>query len=474
MSTGTPFSPRVSSTLSRRRLLGMGAAIAGAAVGSSVLSACGGSPRPTAASSSPSAPALIKPNGKVTLTLWTWAWPEAPADAELQKAFETAVPEVSLSVKKFPYPDYTTALRTGVPNGTAGDVLHLQTGSMIKQYAQYLVPLDSYAAEAYGDDWRKQFLSGSVEEIEASKVGLVALPQQFSVGGVMFVNTTLLSSVGGEVPTSYDQFLALSPKLASKKAVAASWGAKDEWPNTDYLVQFASQYSPGIVAKAEAGEASFADDAIVGAMKFMQRTLTDKIWNAAPFATTAFPDAYNLFFNGKAASAALGTWGVGSLYEGNRMDDWSAFLWPQLPDATPEAWLPTANPDRPGETGTAPVRPWRTVNLATAMRSGLDPDKQWAAWQFIRWSCSKEGQQAGATTYSPSRVDVKPEGLNERWEKLYDWQNSLSTFAERREFDYPETRTAIQTAISACCVNGADPATELKRVDAAAERARAR
>ncbi|GAA3618005.1 hypothetical protein GCM10022236_20330 [Microlunatus ginsengisoli] len=474
MSTGTPLSPLTGSPLSRRRLLGVGAAIAGAAVGSGVLSACGGSPRPTAASSSKSAPALVKPNGKVTLTLWTWAWPEAPADAELQKAFETAVPEVTLSVKKFPYPDYTTALRTGVPNGTAGDVLHLQTGSMIKQYAQYLAPLESYTAEAFGEDWRSQFLSGSVEEIEASKVGLVALPQQFSVGGVMFANNKLLSSVGGALPTSYDQYLALSPKLAPKNAVAASWGAKDDWPNTDYLVQFASQWSPGIVAKAEAGEASFADDAIVQAMKFMQRTLKDKLWNAAPFATTAFPDAYNLFFNGKAASASLGTWGVGALYEGSRLDDWGAFLWPTLPDANPDPWLPAANPEMASDTSKSPVRPWRTVNVATAMRSGLDPDKQWAAWQFVRWSCSKEGQQAGAKIYSPSRVDVKPEGLNERWNALYDWQNSLSKFAERREFDYPETRTAIQTAISACCVNNADPATELKRVDAAAERARTR
>ena len=474
MSTGTPFSPVGSAPLSRRRLLGFGAAIAGGAVGSSLLSACGGSPRPPAASSSKSAPALVKPSGKVTLTLWTWAWPEAPADTQLQNAFQAAVPEVTLQVKKFPYPDYTTALRTGVPNGTAGDVLHLQTGSMIKQYAQYLEPLDSYASDAYGADWRKQFLSGSVEEIEASKVGLVALPQQFSVGGVMFANKTLLGSVGADVPNSYDQYLALSPKLAGKNAVAASWGAKDDWPNTDYLVQFASQYAPGIIAKAEAGEASFADDAVVAAMKFMQRTLKDKLWNAAPFATTAFPDAYNLFFNGKAASAALGTWGVGALYEGSRMDDWTAFLWPSLPDAPQQAWLTSPNPDAPADTSTSPVRPWRTVNLATAMRSGLDPDKQWAAWQFVRWSCSKEGQQAGSKTYSPSRVDVKPEGLNARWEKLYDWQNSLSNFAERREFDYPETRTAIQTAISACCVNNADPATELKRVDAAAERARAR
>ena len=262
MSTGTPISPIGSAHLSRRRLLGIGAAIAGGAVGSGVLSACGGSPRPTA-SSSKSAPALVKPSGKVTLTLWTWAWPEAPADTQLQNAFQAAVPEVTLQVKKFPYPDYTTALRTGVPNGTAGDVLHLQTGSMIKQYAQYLVPLDGYAADAFGADWRKQFLSGSVEEIEASKVGLVALPQQFSVGGVMFANRKLLSSVGGEVPNSYDQYLALSPKLAGRNAVAASWGAKDDWPNTDYLVQFASQYKPGIIAKAEAGEASFADDAVV-------------------------------------------------------------------------------------------------------------------------------------------------------------------------------------------------------------------
>jgi len=454
-------------------LLTTGAVLTGAGLGAPLLAGCGGSPRPQAPASSKTAPALVKPNGKVKLTLWSWAWPEAPQDAMLKKAFETAVPEVTLSVKKFPFPDYTTALRTGVPNGTAGDVLHLQTGSMIRQYAQYLAPLGDYATESYGADWRDQFLAGSVEEIEkSSSAGMVAMPQQFSVGGVMWVNTKVLDSIGAAIPNTYAEYVALGPKLAERKIVAAAWGAKDNWPNTDYLVQFASQYSPGIVAKAEAGEASFADDAIVEALKFMQRTLDDKIWNAAPFATTAFPDAYNLFLANKAATTAFGTWGTGALSEGTRMDDLSAFLWPQLPDATPEPWLTTPNPAVPGNTGTSPVRPWRTVNLATAMRADLDPDKRWAAWKFIEWSCGKEGQVAGATIYSPSRKDVKPSGLNQRWQELYDWQNSLSEFAERREFDYPETRIAIQSAIAAVCVNKADPKTELTRVDAAAERAR--
>jgi len=447
---------------------------AGALTAAPLLAACGDDDGGTAAPRS--APSLVKPSGTVTLTLWSWAWPEEPAAGKLKAAFEAAVPEVKLEIKKFPFPDYETALRTAVPNGTSGDVLHLQTGSMIRQYARFLSPVEDLAKQAYGGDWETQFLEGSVKEIRDSVPQgqpLVAMPQQYSIGGVLWVNRAVLAKAGGQVPTSHEEFVRISRDLRGQGLVGATWGAKDNWPNTDFLVQFASQFKPGIVAAAEAGEASFADDAIVSGLNYLKRTLTDELWNKAPFATPAFPDAYDLFFNGKAAAASIGTWGVGALFGGpNRLTDWAACLWPKLPDAPDDNWMGSSVSGIPQTSSTSAVRPWRTVNVASAMRNDLSPDKQWAAWKFIEWSCGEEGQKAGSATYTPARKGIRPDGLNAEWEKIYDWHNELGKGAERREFDYIETRKAIETAIAEVCVNNADPKAELQRVDAAAARAR--
>ncbi|GAA1840524.1 ABC transporter substrate-binding protein [Asanoa iriomotensis] len=463
--------------ITRRTVLRASILGAGAITAAPLLAACGSDSGNDTGNSPRTAPSLVKPSGTVTLTLWTWAWPEEPLATELKNAFEQAVPEVKLEVKKFPFPDYETGLRTAVPNGTSGDVLHLQTGSMIRQYTQFLSPLEDLAKQAYGADWETQFLDGSVKEIRDSVAKgdpLVAMPQQSSIGGVLWVNRAVLAKAGGTVPTSHEHFVEISKELRSQNLVAATWGAKDNWPNTDYLVQFASQFKPGIIAAAEAGEASFTDDAVVAGLNYLKRTLTDQLWNAAPFATPAFPDAYDLFFNGKAATAAIGTWGTAALFATpNRLTDWAACLWPKLPDAPQDDWMGQSVSGIPQASSPSAVRPWRTVNVATAMRGDLTPDKQWAAWKFIEWSCGEAGQKAGSATYTPARKGIRPDGLNAEWQKIYDWHNELGKGAERREFAFIETRKAIESAIAAVCVNNADPKAELQRVDAAAKRARA-
>lgn len=392
----------------RRDFLKGSAALFGAVAGGTLLAGCGDSGSSNAAKPS-AAPSLIKPAGTVTLNLWTWAWPEEPLASRFTKAFETAHPEIKLNIKKFPFPDYETALRTAVPNGTAGDVLHLTTGSMLRQYSNFLEPLDGLAEQAYGADWSSQFLGGSVEEIQNSVpegVGTLALPLQYSVGGVMWVNRAVLSKVGAGVPKSYEEYLALSKALQGKGLIGATWGAKDNWPNTDYLVQFSSQFKPGAIAAAEAGEISFADESIVAGLDFMKRTLSDGLWNKAPFATTAFPDAYNFFLQDKAATAALGTWGTSFLAEGTHMQDWAAFLWPKLPDAPSNNWLDGNPSGVPDGSSDSPVRPWRTVNIAMAMKQDLDNDKRYAASKFIEFWCSEEGQKVGSAQWTDRKSVV--------------------------------------------------------------------
>ena len=420
---------------------------------------------------------LQKPTGVVTLNVWTWAWPSEPLASQYKKAFERAHPEIDLQVKQFTYPDYITALATGMPVGQAGDVMHLETGSLMRKYSKFLMPLSDLAAESYGSNWKNQFIGGSVDEIKnsVSDGAVYALPQQYSVGGIMWANKNALSNVGATLPVTYKGLVSTAAKLRKKNISAVAWGAKDQWPNTDYLIQFASQWKPGVVEAAEAGKVSFTDSAIVNALAFMKKSIADGIYNKAPFATTSFPTSYNNFFYGKSAFASVGTWGV-NLFEYEKVSDKSfeAFLFPKLPGAPSSNWigkLPTGSPVSPG--GVNPVRPWRTVNVATAMRNDLTPDKQWAAWKFIEYWCGIEGQILGASTWTPARIGLKPP-LSAAWKPIYDWQTSLAGFGEKRQFDYDQTRSALQDAIANVCARDGDPKKELAKVDAAAARGRDR
>lgn len=427
---------------------------------------------------------LSRLGNRTTITYWTWAWPPDPKQKKrAEEAFARAEPTVELKIKQFAYPDYLVALRTGVPNGTAGEVVGLQTGSLGRQYSRFLEPLDALAKKDLGGaSWQSHFGTyiDECRQVDPKGKTLYVLPHWASVGGVMWYNRTLFRSAGIKgVPQSYDQLKAAAAKLREKNIIPIAGGFKDKWPTTDYLIMFASQFKPGVVEQAELGKAKFTDPAIVKALAFYKQTIDDEIWEEGPFATTAFPGAYDFFNQGKAAMVQAGTWYSGALTAGTfqvkgAQKDWAVMLFPHIPGATAPNWLGNTPSALPVPGGRAPSHPWRTANTVLGIRSGLEPVKRDAAWRFVRYMVSKRGEQNNAIWATPSRDDVAIPGLNAQWTKNFQWQNGLAKHAERREFLYPETRAALQTAIEDVCVNGTDPKTALSRVDDAAARARKR
>jgi len=132
----------VSEKITRRRLLERGAVVAGASLAGSAVAG------PALASRRKPAIFLTQ---KTTINYWTWAWPPDPKQKKAaEAAFAKAVPSVELKVKQFAYPDYLVALKTGIPNGTAGEVVGLQTGSLGRQYHSFLEPLDALARRDLG------------------------------------------------------------------------------------------------------------------------------------------------------------------------------------------------------------------------------------------------------------------------------------------------------------------------------------
>lgn len=422
---------------------------------------------------------------KTTITYWTWAWPPDPKQrAAAEAAFRKAEPGVELKVKQFGYPDYLVALKTGVPNKTAGEVLGLQTGSMGRTYAPFLLPLDKLAQrDLGGKDWAKHFgpFIAETRTIDPDGKQLLALPHWASVGGVMWYNQGVLRYAGVRgIPKNYEELKAAAAKLRAKGIAPIAGGFKDKWPTTDYLIMFSSQFKPGIVEAAELGRASFTDPAIVKALAFFKQTIDDGIWEQGPFASTAFPGAYvDLFNRGKAAMVQAGTWYSGALTAGTfqvkgAMKDWAVMLFPHIPGAPQNDWLGKTPSGMPVNGGPSPSHPWRTANTVLGIRKDIPADKQEAAWRFVRWMVSKQGQQSNAIWATPARDDVEIPGLTPKWRQIFGWHAQVGKGAERREFLYAETREALQTAIEDVAVNGADPAKALAAVDAAAARGRKR
>jgi hypothetical protein len=84
-----------------------------------------------------------------------------------------------------------------------------------------------------------------------------------------------------------------------------------------------------------------------------------------------------------------------------------------------------------------------------------------------------QGQKINSFWTQPSLKDVHISGFaNKGFVSMLNWHFEAAEAGERREFLFPETREALQTAIENVIVNNADPRTELAKVDAAASAAR--
>ena len=424
------------------------------------------------------------PAEPVTLDYWTWFHiTQVPGEEgmdRIKEAFEAANPDVTLNVKVFPFPDYLTALTTAIPAGEGAHVYGLQNGSLIRQYRPFLEVLNDIADERLGAGWEQAYIDTSISlPLRTNNWPEVSeeywwIPAQVSVLGVQWYWTDIFEQVGVSVPADYNEFKALAQELRAADFIPVAWGAKDKWPNPDYLITYATQYRPNSVEDAELGVISFTDPSIVNALAFMAQTVEDGLYNEGPFGTTAYPEAYiDMFAAQKAATINTGAHNISLGATPGAEEHWRAFLFPHIPDAPVQDWLGDLPSGVPTETGPGSSRPIFDVGYLLAMQKDLDDRTKDAAWRFIEFFAGEEGQTIQSGFAQPSLKSVSISGFeNAEFNAMLDWHFAVADHGERREFLFPETREALDTAIEAVVVTGADPETELAFVDDAASEAR--
>ncbi|MDB5057762.1 MAG: putative ABC-type sugar transport system, periplasmic component [Chloroflexi bacterium] len=347
-------------------------------------------------------------SAKTTISWWGWGDPpvnsavtglpnqhNSPNDA-VKVFYEKSHPGVTIDTTVYNYPDYVTALKTSFAGGNAPDTVELEPGPLVSKYASYMQPLDGLAAKRWGPNWKDQFYPLAISQTLAADPlhkSMFALPVGLECGTGLYYNTAIFSKYNLKPPQSYAELKAIADILNGHGIIPISWGAKDGWPNFDWLRMLVEQTAPGVWDSALQGKAKFTHPGFVQALQILVRMQKDRIFSSSIWGTTAYPEAITLFQSGKAAMYNSGTW------------DLAGFAAPTTKIRNTLGVMPLP----PMGQGLQKGRLWATTNMMTSISKSAKNVQ--AAFDFIAWQADA-GQKASwvdKSGFLPSRKGMAPQ-----------------------------------------------------------------
>ncbi len=164
-------------------------------------------------------------------------------------------------------------------------------------------------AELNQDDYKDYgFISGSLDGF--MKDGkLYGLPRNTDVAG-FYYNQKIFEDNGWQVPTTYDELLALAGEMQEKGIVPLAMDGGDGWPLAVYLSDIlfklsGSDYAKIVSDAIQAGD--FTNPDIVRATEILKESADAGLFQNG-YDSQDYGTAMNLFTNGQAAMFYMGSW----------------------------------------------------------------------------------------------------------------------------------------------------------------------
>ncbi|MFB9279524.1 ABC transporter substrate-binding protein [Cohnella cellulosilytica] len=437
-------------------------ALTGVVAASLVVSACGNSNNSNAGGeSSPSGTAPASSGKQETVTFWSWV----PTDIQSKKvieAFEAANPDIKVEYWRGEQTDFQKKLQVAIGAGEGPDLMGMQVGGMLNQYASMLEPIQPLADEKWGAGWEEKFVPSSIDQVKSKDGSMVALPLNLTGQEFVLYNKAIFDKVGiTEVPKTYEEWKQVNAKISEAGIVPVAMGAKDTWHDVDMFVALSNQFAPGKVYEAEQGQVAFTDQAFVDTMNAWKQLFTDKVFQDGALGLSTYPDARDqYFYSGKAAMFMTGSWHVGFGLPGGEKegtaienDPAGMFLLPQI--------------------GPNPSKAVASVDTALAINKNSKHKE--AAWKLLEFLTMGEGQQIMADFIqgSPSKIGVEVQTLDQfkfdsEKEAVGIVNQEIAGAVGKRLLDYPELNNAIGIAMQDVAA-GKDVEAALKEVQKVSE-----
>ena len=278
--------------------------------------------------------------GDVTLTVLA----EAGDEATLNRAtelFTAQYPNVTVDVTLRAFDDYMQIAPGIIQSNDPPDVAHGNQGYTIDGLlvsAGLILPLDEYA-EIYG--WEEAFGSGSLDEYRFNEEGtdfgrgnLYGISAVAEFVGVYY-NKEKLAAIGGELPSTFEEFEALLADAKAAGEVPIQLGNAEGWPALHVYGMVQAAYRPAAEIRdwvfGEPGSTVETDTELEAANAIVA-------WTDAGY----FPDGVNgigwddsvaSFINGDGVFLIGGNWNTAALDEGMG-DNVGYFAMPVGPSGT--------------------------------------------------------------------------------------------------------------------------------------------
>jgi len=400
-----------------------------------------------------------------TVTFGSWS-PIVETTNQMIAAFNQKNPDIKIEAKIFNYPDYLVDLQTRAAGNSLPDIIGLEPGALTQQYKQFLMPLQDLAAKVWGNDWKEKFYPIAIEQARLGNAkgdenfyGLPVLTQTIN----LWYTIPIFQELNAQPPKTYDEMVQIAHALQSKGVAPLLVGASDGWLRRDIYMQLIHNIAPGLIYKAEAGEAKFTDAPFVSAMQWWKRLFDDGIIQPGALGLSAYPGSMELIEGGRAAMFPMGAW------------------WQQ------QATRPNPPPLSKGLSGFAPTRfpdvtgkgqPDDCLGGIDVMfgisKSAKDPE---TVFRVVADWIAGAGAQALINTFNdlPAVKGLSPqkfetENQHRVWQMFVDdW---LPKVKYARQLQNPGVKQAFEDALAAVAAGELAPDKAMERIQAAADKAR--
>src|SRR5699024_4296764 len=137
---------------------------------------------------------------EASITYGSWT-PEEGTFDEIVAGCNEENPGIAVESSLAPYDDYLTTLRTELAAGEGPDLFALEPGALLTQFQDFVVPVAELADDPeWAEAYTESAIGGATLDGE-----VYGLPTGVNSAGLLWVNYTLLTDLGLEVPTDYEE-----------------------------------------------------------------------------------------------------------------------------------------------------------------------------------------------------------------------------------------------------------------------------
>ncbi|WP_421724931.1 ABC transporter substrate-binding protein [Bauldia sp.] len=266
--------------------------------------------------------------------------PGASAFAQIVADFNASQDEVEIVHTGYENTPYETTLKTSFLGGNPADIVIVNAGAVMYQFAEadQLVDLTDFVEE------RRDTILPGLESFYRFNGRDYAIPFELNVGNLLYFNTDMLAEHGidPEQLNTWQGFVDAAQTFKDAGITPIAFGNSEGWPGNhiynhtmlrllgfeDYTNIFLRTLDPSVNS-----DVTWTDDVAIRGWE-MYKELLDRGFFTAGYLADDYPTANALFLNGQAPLFTMGSWFMGTIADSGPEDlSWGVIPFPEVEGA---------------------------------------------------------------------------------------------------------------------------------------------